>query len=176
MFRRALAAALFASLSLPALAQVMDDPMLTVTTLSTPGLSQPTTIGFVALGDMLVLEKATGQVKRILNNVLQAQVALMRRDTETAAALLQECAGLQVEEPEPHQHRLLTQAWLLRDTGYEPEATELLRSAMEIFPEKRRVGDHTVHLLARLSRHSWASPMQEELEGWRRSLMSASKS
>lgn len=108
--------------------------------------------------------------------LLQAQVALMRRDTETAAALLQACAGLQVEEPEPHQHRLLTQAWLLRDTGYEPEATELLRSAMEIFPEKRRVGDHTVHLLARLSRHTWTSPMQEELEAWRRSLMSTSKS
>ncbi|HXS17460.1 MAG TPA: hypothetical protein VN764_09730, partial [Polyangiaceae bacterium] len=108
--------------------------------------------------------------------LLQAQVALMRRDTETATALLKECAGLQVEEPEPHQHRLLTQAWLLRETGYEAEATELLRSAMEIFPEKRRVGDHTVHLLARLSRHSWASPMQDELETWRRSLMLASKS
>jgi glucose/arabinose dehydrogenase len=50
--------------------QVMTDPSLTVTTV-TGGLSLPTTMAFVAPGDILVLQKDNGQVRRVLNGVLQ---------------------------------------------------------------------------------------------------------
>lgn len=52
-------------------AQTLTDPSLTVTTLTTPGISQPTSMAFVAPNDILVLEKATGRVRRVLNGVLQ---------------------------------------------------------------------------------------------------------
>jgi aldose sugar dehydrogenase len=59
-------------------AQVMTDPDLTVTTVVAigSGLDQPTTMKFVAPDDFLVLEKATGRVRRVLNNVLQPGFAL----------------------------------------------------------------------------------------------------
>ena len=59
-------------------AQTMTDPTLMVTTVvpSGAGLSQPTTMAFLALNDFLVLEKATGRVRRVLNNVLQPGFAL----------------------------------------------------------------------------------------------------
>lgn len=53
------------------------DPNLQVTTVLNTGLAQP--IGIVFLGsvnDYLVLEKASGQVKRVLNGVIQATPAL----------------------------------------------------------------------------------------------------
>jgi glucose/arabinose dehydrogenase len=52
-------------------AQVMTDPMLVVTPLTTPGLSQPTTMAFLAPGDFLVLEKDTGRVRRVIGGVMQ---------------------------------------------------------------------------------------------------------
>jgi glucose/arabinose dehydrogenase len=55
----------------------MLDPNLQVTTVVGAGLSQP--IGIVFLGsvnDFLVLEKASGQVKRVINGVLQPTPAL----------------------------------------------------------------------------------------------------
>ena len=63
-----------AALSLPSLADVpaMLDPNLQVTTLLDSGISQP--IGIVFLGlvnDYLVLEKASGQIKRVIGGVLQ---------------------------------------------------------------------------------------------------------
>jgi aldose sugar dehydrogenase len=59
-------------------AQTMTDASLTVTTIvnSGAGLDQPTTMAFVAPNDFLVLEKATGRVRRVLNNALQAGFAL----------------------------------------------------------------------------------------------------
>jgi Cys-rich repeat protein len=71
----ALALTLLAS---AALAQTMNDPNLTVTTIvpSGSGLAQPTTMAFVAPNDFLVLEKATGRVRRVLNNALQPGFAL----------------------------------------------------------------------------------------------------
>jgi hypothetical protein len=53
------------------------DPNLQVTTLLGAGISQP--IGIVFLGsanDFLVLEKASGQVKRVINGVIQATPVL----------------------------------------------------------------------------------------------------
>ena len=52
-------------------AQTVTDPSLTVTALSTAGLDQPTSMAFVAPDDILVLEKATGQVRRVLAGVMQ---------------------------------------------------------------------------------------------------------
>lgn len=102
--------------------------------------------------------------------VLEAQVALMRHDTARAATLLAECADLDVEEPEPHQHRLLTEAWLLLDKGDPERAAQRLYESMGCFSDRRRVGDHTPQLLARLSRHVWPEDAAEALMTWRTQL------
>jgi aldose sugar dehydrogenase len=47
------------------------DPNLQVTTYVGSNLSQPIGIVFLGLGDALVLEKASGQVKRVINGVVQ---------------------------------------------------------------------------------------------------------
>jgi glucose/arabinose dehydrogenase len=79
----AIAAAAFgaaiSALPLPALADVpaMLDPNLQVTPLLETGISQP--IGIVFLGsvnDYLVLEKASGQIKRVIGGVLQSAPVL----------------------------------------------------------------------------------------------------
>jgi glucose/arabinose dehydrogenase len=59
------------SVGAPLAAQTLTDPTLTVTQLTTPGLAAPTSVDFLAPGDILVLEKETGQVRRVLNDVLQ---------------------------------------------------------------------------------------------------------
>jgi glucose/arabinose dehydrogenase len=53
-------------------------PSLVVTTIvpSGSGLTQPTTMAFLGVNDFLVLEKTTGRVRRVLNNVLQPGQAL----------------------------------------------------------------------------------------------------
>ena len=52
------------------------DPNLQVTTLINAGLAQPIGIVFLGNNDFLVLEKASGQVKRVINNVIQAAPVL----------------------------------------------------------------------------------------------------
>jgi glucose/arabinose dehydrogenase len=47
---------------------VMLDPNLGVRTVVT-GLNQPTSVAFLGANDMLVLEKATGKVQRVMNGV-----------------------------------------------------------------------------------------------------------
>ncbi len=82
--RRTLAAAtlLSASLALPLAAQAdtipvqVLDPALEVTTVLNTGISQPIGIVFLGRDDYLVLEKASGQVKRVINGVLQANPVL----------------------------------------------------------------------------------------------------
>jgi glucose/arabinose dehydrogenase len=49
----------------------MLDPNLKVTTVLSSGISQPIGIVFLAANDYFVLEKASGQVKRVINGVLQ---------------------------------------------------------------------------------------------------------
>jgi glucose/arabinose dehydrogenase len=49
----------------------MLDPNLQVTTLLNTGISQPIGIVFLALNDYLVLEKASGQIKRVIGGVVQ---------------------------------------------------------------------------------------------------------
>ena len=61
----------------PSLAQTVTDANLTVApVLALGSLSQPTSMAFVAPDDFLVLEKATGRVRRVLNGVLQGTVVL----------------------------------------------------------------------------------------------------
>lgn len=56
--------------ALPSHTQPTVDPSLTVETVTT-GLSAPTTMGFVAPDDILVLQKNDGQVRRVVGGVLQ---------------------------------------------------------------------------------------------------------
>jgi glucose/arabinose dehydrogenase len=48
------------------------DPNLQVTTVLNSGITQPIGIVFLSQNDLLVLEKASGQVKRVINGVVQA--------------------------------------------------------------------------------------------------------
>lgn len=52
------------------------DPTLKVTTVLSAGIVQPIGIVFLAQNDFLVLEKASGQVKRVINGVIQAAPVL----------------------------------------------------------------------------------------------------
>ena len=54
----------------PAAAQMVNDPALTVE-LVAGGLNQPTSMAFIGPDDILVLQKANGQVRRIVGGVLQ---------------------------------------------------------------------------------------------------------
>jgi hypothetical protein len=69
-------------------AQTLHDPDLRVAELA-GGLSQPTTMAFIAPGDILVLQKANGQVRRVINGMLQSGLVL---DVAVAASSAQTCA------------------------------------------------------------------------------------
>ncbi|MDZ4342440.1 MAG: PQQ-dependent sugar dehydrogenase [Candidatus Binatia bacterium] len=69
-----LAALLFSHSAALAVATV-NDPNLTVVQL-TSGLSSPTTMAFIDTNDILVLQKNDGQVRRVLNGVLQSSPVL----------------------------------------------------------------------------------------------------
>ena len=59
----------------PSAAQTVNDPGLLVEVVAT-GLAQPTTMAFIADNDILVLQKANGQVRRIIGGVVQAAPVL----------------------------------------------------------------------------------------------------
>jgi glucose/arabinose dehydrogenase len=59
-----------------AFSQVLDDPSLTAE-LVTSGLAIPTSMAFVAPDDILVLEKDTARVRRVLNGVTIAPTAIV---------------------------------------------------------------------------------------------------
>jgi glucose/arabinose dehydrogenase len=75
------AAILVFGLVLPVMAQLplvppsVVDPNLAVRKVAF-GLNQPTSMAFIGTNDILVLEKASGKVQRIINNVVQATPAL----------------------------------------------------------------------------------------------------
>ena len=52
------------------------DPTLTITTVLNAGIAQPIGIVFLAQNDFLVLEKASGQVKRVVDGAIQATPVL----------------------------------------------------------------------------------------------------
>ena len=57
----------------PATAQSVSDPELSVETVVT-GLASPTTLDFLGPDDLLVLEKQSGRVRRVLNGMLLGTV------------------------------------------------------------------------------------------------------
>src|SRR5688572_3885775 len=76
--RRGIWLALATLLALPAgaRAQTMNDPNLQVEPVVPFRLSQPTTMDFLQANEILVLEKGTGRVRRILDDALHPTIAL----------------------------------------------------------------------------------------------------
>ena len=100
------------------------------------------------------------------SRLLFCQIALCRRDLAQARTLLRQCIDIRVEEAEPRQHCLLTEAWLELLGGNEQKAAAAVDAASEVYTKRARVGDHTPHLLARLSRLNWNQSGLERLEAW----------
>lgn len=99
--------------------------------------------------------------------LLDCQLALSRGQLDAAGALLASCERMRVEEPEPRQHCRLTQAWFEQLTGNPDRAFELLEDAADVFGARSRCGDHTPHLLGRLSRLAWAPHAKDRIDAWR---------
>jgi hypothetical protein len=99
--------------------------------------------------------------------LLSCQIALVRHQQAEAVELLAECAAIEIEEAEPRQHYLLTRAWCQAAGGDMDHAFESIEAASEIFGERLRAGDHTPHLLSRLSRFAWPAHAMHRIEAWR---------
>jgi hypothetical protein len=99
--------------------------------------------------------------------LLICQAALVRHDLRRAERLLEDSYRIPIEEAEPRQHLLLTRAWLEAERGELDRSLESIEAAAEVFGPRTRAGDHTPHLLSRLSRFHWAPPARERLDAWR---------
>jgi len=99
--------------------------------------------------------------------LLKCQVALARGRLDLARAMLGEIQRLGVREPEPKQHALLTEAWLALESGDVDGASAAMDAAADVFNDRSRVGDHTPHLLARLSRLPWPEDVLSRMQAWR---------
>jgi hypothetical protein len=100
--------------------------------------------------------------------LLRAQVALARRDMPKARTVLMQAREISVREPEPRQHYLLTRAWFQLESGDAIGAQESLSAAPGVFARPWQVGEHTPHLLARLTRLPWPTPEAlDAVEEWR---------
>jgi hypothetical protein len=98
---------------------------------------------------------------------LNCQAALSRGRLDVARSLLGEIQRIGVKEPEPKQHALLTEAWLAVESGDVEGASAALDAAADVFSDRSRVGDHTPHLLGRLSRLPWPDQEHDRIEDWR---------
>jgi hypothetical protein len=99
--------------------------------------------------------------------LLRAQVCLAKGQLDAARKFIDRASRVHVEEAEPRQHFLLTRAWLEIASGDADRAYESLEVASEVFGERTRAGDHTPHLLGRLSRLSWPEHAKNRIEAWR---------
>lgn len=99
--------------------------------------------------------------------LLSCQTALARKHFEGARQLLTEIHRLGAREPEPKQHALITEAWLSVELGDTEGALTALDAAASVFNDRSRVGDHTPHLLNRLSRLPWSEQAQSRIDAWR---------
>ncbi len=102
--------------------------------------------------------------------LLLCQVRLARGDLVLAQKLFDETQQVSTEEAEPRQHLLLTRAWLEAERGALEAAMSSIEAAESVFGTRTRAGDHTPHLLARLSRFAWPKAGRERLEAWRQAL------
>jgi glucose/arabinose dehydrogenase len=75
----------------------LSDPALALQTVTT-GLEMPTTMGFLGPNDILVLQKADGRVRRVLNGVLQSQAVL---DVAVNNASERGLLGIAINSQEP---------------------------------------------------------------------------
>jgi glucose/arabinose dehydrogenase len=91
LMRRALALAVVAPMALAGLAQAQEpelvDPDLAVSTAAS-GLSQPVSMAFIGRDDMLVLEKASGQVKRVVGGEVRGVVLDLAVNSASERGLL----------------------------------------------------------------------------------------
>jgi len=102
--------------------------------------------------------------------VLQCQVALLGSNTVRARALLAKARTIRVEEAEPRQHYLLTQAWLELLDDNADRAVQSLEAGAAVFEQRCRAGDHTPHLLRRLARLDWPAHARARIDAWLTSL------
>ncbi|MGE0323402.1 MAG: serine/threonine-protein kinase PknK [Polyangiaceae bacterium] len=105
------------------------------------------------------------------SKLLSCQVALARHDLDLAQRLLLEAEQIHVEEAEPRQHFLLTRAWLQLELGELDAAEDSVEAASEVFGERSRGGDHTPHLLGRISRLRWPAHVLGRIDAWRAQLV-----
>ncbi len=102
------------------------------------------------------------------SRLLRAQLALAARDFAGAKTALMQARDVPVSEPEPRQHYLLTRAWFQLLSGENRAAYEALKAAPTVYDLTWQVGDHTPHLLARLSRLDWGELRAlDDIEEWR---------
>jgi hypothetical protein len=101
------------------------------------------------------------------SKLLFCQLALVRYQPERARALIEECSRIVVEEAEAKQHYLLTCAWYEHSRARADRAFEYIEAAADVFGPRIRAGDHTPHLLARLSRFDWPEHALNRIEAWR---------
>jgi serine/threonine protein kinase len=99
------------------------------------------------------------------SQLLLAQVALAS-DVPGAAALVEACDRIAVDEAEPRQHRHLTRAWLAQKESRWADAAEELDRARTAYGDRVRTGDHTPLLLKRLLRLSWLGSALGKIEAW----------
>ncbi len=108
--------------------------------------------------------------------LLSAQAALAKHDLEHARTLLARCKAEDIAEPEPRQHLLLTLAWVAALQDDPGRGLELIDAAARVFDQHMRVGAHTPHLLARLSRLRWPPYVHSRIDAWRLVLMDRPRS
>lgn len=99
--------------------------------------------------------------------LLLCQTSLVRHDLRRAERLLEDVCRVPLEEAEPRQHLLLTRAWLEVESGHPERAVESIEAAAQVFGPRTRAGDHTPHLLGRLSRFVWPPEGRERIDSWR---------
>jgi thioredoxin-like negative regulator of GroEL len=99
--------------------------------------------------------------------LLLCQSYLAAGKVDSAKKVLKEVQAAGVKEPEPKQHALLTEAWLAQQTGDVESAQTSLDAAASVFSDRTRAGDHTPHLLGRLSRLGWPEGAQKRIDAWR---------
>lgn len=101
--------------------------------------------------------------------LLRAQASLARRDFPEARRAIMQAREISLREPEPRQHYLLTRAWFQLENGDPESAQEALNAAPTVFEKPWQVGEHTLHLLARLARLGWPNAETiDDIMEWRR--------
>jgi eukaryotic-like serine/threonine-protein kinase len=108
-------------------------------------------------------------------SLITCQVHLVRHELGPARELLDRLARDPSAQVEPRQHLLLTRAWLEIASGDVDRAFSAIDAAAEVFDQRSRAGDHTPHLLGRLSRFPWPKHALERIEVWRTALTERSR-